>query len=48
MGKGIEIGLDSIEERLSYSKWYCGRFYTDKKIDKLEIMYENIDIFVGQ
>lgn len=46
--KGTEIWLDSIEERLSYSKWYCGHFHTVKKIDKLEIMFENIDMFIGQ
>lgn len=37
--------LESIESRLSYEKWYCGHYHTEKKIDKLEIMFENFDEF---
>lgn len=43
--KSTEIWLDSIEKRLTYQKWYCGHYHTEKKIDKLELMYENIDVF---
>lgn len=43
--KSTEIWLDDIEEKLSYKKWYCGHFHTEKKIDKLEIMFENVDTF---
>ena len=43
--KSTEIWLDYIEERLSYEKWYCGHYHTEKKIDKLEIMFENFDEF---
>lgn len=45
--KTTESWLDGIEERLNYKKWYCGHFHTEKKIDKLEIMYENFDEFCG-
>ncbi len=43
--KTTEIWLDNIEDRLSYKKWYCGHYHTEKKIDKLEIMFENFDKF---
>lgn len=35
--------LDGIEDRLDYSKWYCGHYHTEKKIDRVEIMFENLD-----
>ena len=43
--KSTEVWLDSIEDRLSYEKWYCGHYHTEKKIDKLEIMFESFDEF---
>lgn len=43
--KSTENWLDGIEERLEYKKWYCGHYHTEKKIDKLEIMFENFDEF---
>lgn len=43
--KSTEIWLDSIEERLNYEKWYCGHYHTKKKVDRLEIMYNNFDVF---
>lgn len=43
--KSTEVWLDDIEDKLSYSKWYCGHYHTEKKIDKLEIMFENFDEF---
>lgn len=45
--KTTEIWLDSIEDRLDYKKWYCGHYHTEKKIDKMEIMFENIREFWG-
>ena len=30
--KTTEIWLDKIEDRLSYKKWYCGHYHTEKKI----------------
>lgn len=44
--KTTEIWLDKIENRLSYKKWYCGHYHTEKKIDNLEIMFENFDEFL--
>lgn len=43
--KSTEIWLDKIEDRLEYGKWYCGHYHTEKKIDRLEIMFENFDVF---
>jgi len=40
--KSTEIWLDGIEDRLEYGKWYCGHYHTEKKIDRLEIMYNNL------
>ena len=43
--KTTEIWLDKIEDKLKYKKWYSGHYHTEKKIDNLEIMFENIDEF---
>jgi 3-oxoacid CoA-transferase subunit A len=43
--KSTEIWLDKIENQLVYQKWYCGHYHTKKKIDKLEIMFENFGEF---
>ena len=43
--KSTEIWLDNIENRLDYKKWYCGHYHTEKKIDKIEIMFNNYDEF---
>ena len=45
--KSTEIWLDEIEERLDYGKWYCGHYHTEKRIDRVEIMFENFDEFCG-
>ena len=43
--KSTEEWLDRIEDRLKYEKWYCGHYHTEKKIDRLEILFEDISIF---
>ena len=43
--KSTEEWFDSIEQRLTYDKWYCGHYHTEKIIDKLEFMYESIKEF---
>lgn len=40
--KTMELFLDKIEENITYKKWYCGHYHTEKEIDKLEFMYHNI------
>ena len=43
--KSTEEWLDGIEDRLDYGKWYCGHYHTEKKVGRVEIMFENFDIF---
>lgn len=40
-----ERWLDDIEDNLSYNRWFAGHFHTEKKIDKLRIMFEDFDAF---
>jgi 3-oxoacid CoA-transferase subunit A len=39
--KSTEIWLDSIEERLTYERWYCAHYHIAKKIDHVQFLYEN-------
>ena len=39
--KSTEQWLDRIEVRLLYGKWYAGHYHTCKKIDRLNILFEN-------
>lgn len=43
--KTTEIWLGEIEEKLTYKKWYAGHYHTEKSIDKLRLMYHDIEIF---
>ena len=36
-----EKWLQTIETRLTYTKWYCVHFHTDKIIDKIRFMFNN-------
>lgn len=42
-----EKWLMSLEEKLSYDKWYAGHYHCDRTIDKLQIMYRNVELFCG-
>ena len=42
--KNTEDWLDKIEDKLTYNKWYCGHYHTMKKIDKLQIMFEDYEM----
>lgn len=38
--------LDSIENRLSYEKWFCGHWHIDKTIDKIHfVMYDYVTVY---
>ncbi len=37
-----EKWLGTIEERLSYKRWYAGHFHCDKEIDNIRILYRKI------
>ena len=36
-----EEWLDKIENKLSYSSWYCGHYHTNKAIDKMRFLFED-------
>ena len=40
--KSTEAWLDTIEERISYDKWYCGHYHTQKTVDKVQFLFESI------
>lgn len=40
--KTMEIFLDEIEEKVDYKKWYCGHWHTDRVIDKIRFVYDDI------
>lgn len=42
--KSTEDWLDQIEDKLTYNKWYCGHYHTNKSIDKLRFMFDDIDL----
>ena len=43
--KSTEIWLDSIEDRLTYQRWYAGHYHTEKEIDRLILLFESIREF---
>ncbi len=43
MDESTEIWLDAIEQRLDYTRWYCGHYHVERSVDKLRFMYEDYD-----
>lgn len=43
--KGMELWLDKVEERLNYSRWYCGHYHGDKHIDNVQFLYKRFQTF---
>lgn len=39
--KSTEEWLNKIEDRLTYRKWFCGHYHTQKEVDRLRFMYED-------
>ena len=39
--KSTEEWLGEIERKLTYRKWFCGHYHTEKQIDRLEFMFSN-------
>ena len=39
--RSTEIWLDAIDDRLSYSRWYCGHYHTNKTIDRMKFLFED-------
>ena len=44
--KTTEEWLDNIEEKLNYEAWYFGHYHCDKSIDKMRIMYRDVDFLI--
>jgi len=42
--KTMEKWLDEIKSKLNYKKWYAGHYHTSKKVDKLQIMFNDFDV----
>ncbi len=40
--KSMEYFLDKIEKNIKYDKWYCGHYHTEKKVNKLEFLFESL------
>lgn len=45
--KTTEDWLDGIEDRLDYRRWYCGHFHTEKRVDRIEMLFTSIRTFMG-
>jgi len=44
--KSTEQWLDSIECQLQYGKWYAGHYHTEKKVDRMQILFEDYDVLL--
>ena len=42
--KSTEEWLDSIDDRLDYDKWFCGHYHTEKKVDRIQLMFEDFAV----
>ena len=45
--RSTEDWLDSIEERLSYKRWFCGHWHIDKHIDRMHFLMDSFECVVG-
>lgn len=39
--KTTEVWLDTIEQKLSYERWYAGHYHVDWNLDKVQILFED-------
>ncbi len=39
-----EEWLDTIEDRLTYRRWFCGHWHVNKHIDKMHFLFHNFEI----
>lgn len=39
-----EEWLDTIEDRLTYQRWYCGHWHVNKHIDKMHFLFHDFEI----
>ena len=38
----MEHWMDLVEGDIPYAKWYCGHWHTDRSVDKIRFMYNDI------
>lgn len=41
--KSTEEWLGSVEHKLSFDRWYAGHYHTEKRIDKLHLLFESFE-----
>lgn len=44
--KSTENWLDTIEDRLTYRRWYCGHWHISKHIDRIHFLFNDVEEFV--
>ena len=40
--RSTEIWLGDLERKIDYEVWFCGHYHVDKQIDRIQMMYKNI------
>lgn len=40
--RSTEIWLGELEKNIDYEVWFCGHYHVDKQIDRIQMMYKNI------
>ena len=40
-----ELFLEKVEKALDYQRWYCGHYHIEKRVNKLQFLYEKIQEF---
>ena len=45
--ESTELWLDEIESKLSYRRWYCGHFHIEKRVDRMQFMFEGFEPLVS-
>lgn len=43
--KRTENWLDTIEDRLAYQRWYCGHWHINKHIDRMHLLFGDVEEF---
>ena len=46
--KNMECFLNKVEENITYDKWYCGHYHTDKLVDKMRFMFNDVEEFTKE
>lgn len=45
--KSTENWLDTIEDRLTYQRWYCGHWHINKHIDRIDFLFGDVEEFAA-